>query len=286
MNRQVKNECQLELPLFSPFKGYSALPIDSLGRNVFRRYFFNHRHTMIKQFCSKVSDYVYFDLCSLSIKINMDCLHCYENCCGGDLRVATVKEYEQLYNDKYDKIVKSIPDCYRDEFNSFISQYGMFIKHRYYMQFLNTQAKDNRCIFSFRDKEGLNKCVIHKYCLDNNISPNLFKPGSCSLFPIDIVKFKMQEEQGYLIFCCSNATVHFSRFALTDKRHNNVIFPCLDLSIAKKRDFSEKTIMPAYVYASSYVKEVFNLDCIAIIENSGILNNISKLHGLFNPNKG
>lgn len=286
MNRQVKNECQLEFPLFSPFKEYSALPINSLGRNAFRKYFFNHRRTIIKQYCSKVFDYVYFDLQSLSSRVNMDCLHCYVNCCGGKFRVPTLKEYEKLYSDKYDNIVKSIPDSYRDEFDSFVSQHGMFVKHPYQSEYINTQAKDNHCVFLFKDNEGLNKCVIHKYCLDNNISPNLFKPGSCSLFPIDIVKFKMLEESGYYIFCSLPSTSSFSRFNVFDNCNGNTIYPCLDLSIANKFGFAEHTIIPAYVYADSYVKEVFGLDCVSLIENSGMLEKISKLHRLFNPNKG
>lgn len=285
MNRQVKNECQLEFPLFSPSNENSSLYINSIGRNAFRKYFLNHRRDILKIFSSKIADYVFFDLQSLSSKVNMDCLHCYKNCCGGKIRVATLKEYNQIYNDKYDDIVKSIPECYHDEFDSFVSQHGMFIKHPHHAEFLNTQAKDNHCVFLFRDNEGLNKCVIHKYCLDNNISPNLFKPGSCSLFPIDIIKFKMYEESGYFIFCSLFSTSSFSRFSVYDSCNGNTIYPCLDLSVANKRGFAEDTIMPAYVCASSYVKEVFDLDCISLIENSGMLEKVSKIHRLFNPNK-
>lgn len=285
MNRQVKNECQVEFPMFSPFESYSALVVNTLGRSAFRRYFFNHRKIMIKQYCSKVFDYVYFDLYSLSIKLNMDCLHCYENCCDGDHRSPTLKEYKELYEDKYSEIVKSIPESYRDEFDSFVNQYGMFTKYPYKLKYMNIQSKDNHCVFLFKDDEGLNKCVIHKYCLDNNISPNLFKPGSCSLFPIDVIKFKMQDEGGYFVFCSSLDTSQFTRFAVTNSENNNVIYPCLDLDVADKYNFSEDTIMPAYVYARSYVKEVFNLDCVRLIEDSGVLDHVSRLHRLFDPNK-
>ena len=285
MNRQIKNKCNVEFPLFSPFESYSALAMYAEQRNAFRRYFFNHRHTMLKQYCSKVVDYVYFDLYSLSTRLNMDCLHCHQHCCYCTVRVPTLKEYEQLYKEKYPDIVKSVPLSYCEEFKSFVNEHGMFDKHPYVRGYINSQAKDNHCIFSFQDDEGLNKCIIHKYCLDNNISPNLFKIGSCSLFPVDIVKFDMQEEKGYVVFCSCNSTALFSRFSSIDK-NTNTSYPCLDLSIAKKRNFSEETIMPAYVYADSYVKEVFDLDCVRLIEDSGLLNNVSKLHGLFNPNKG
>lgn len=285
MNRQVKNECQVEFPLFSPFKEYSALPIYAEGRVAFRSYFFNHYHTFVKQFCSKVLDYVYFDLYSLSIRINVDCLHCHKHCCKGAFRVPTLKKYKQLYEKEYSNILKSVPDSYRDEFDSFVKQNGMFTVHPNKRGYLNAQAKDDACIFSFQDDEDLNKCIVHKYCLDNNISPNLFKIGSCSLFPIDIVKFKMKDESGYFVFCSCSATALFSRFASIDRNNNNATYPCLDLSISYEHGFSEATIMPAYVYANSYVNEVFNLDAIAIIEKSGVLQEVGKLSRLFNPNK-
>lgn len=266
MLKQIKNECFVQIPLFD--NNMSLLPVGSSCRKAFQSYFLNNNGNYIKVFSSKVSSNVFFDVKSLKQLIIPDCLHCYKNCCKGKHRVPTSTEFSTLYEEHYQKILQSVPECYRDEFQTFVANNGMFMPHVFIKKFLDVKTIDNHCCFSFIDENGLNKCVIHKYCLDNNIDYNLFKPGSCSLFPIDIVKFKTFESNGYFVFLACKDTYLFSRFSVWEEnKKHNVLCPCLDLQRGEELGFDKSCCIPAYEYAESFISTVFDVNIVDIIEN-------------------
>lgn len=285
MLRQVKNECLVEIPLFD--NNMSLLPVNSFCRKEFQKYFLNNNFFYVKVFSNKLSANVFFDTKSLKQLIIPDCLHCYRNCCKGKLRVPTSAEFSSLYTAHYQKILQSIPICYREKFETFVNENGMFTPHIFWKKCLNANAIDDHCCFSFVDEDGLNKCVIHKYCLDNNIDCSLFKPGSCSLFPIDIVKFKTFESSGYFVFLACEYTCSFSRFSVWEENKKyNVLYPCLDLQRGEELGFDKSCCIPAYEYAESFISTVFDLNIVEIIRNSkqNDMYNVYS-HRLFNPCK-
>lgn len=271
MLRQIKNEFVVEFPLFS--SSNESIPLNSTFRKVFKDYFYLHKNTTLKIFSKKQCIDLFIDVFSLKNIVNVDCLHCPYSCCVGGHRFPTSPEFKTFFYDRLSKIVDSAPSSFKDQFVEILKHNNLFTPHPWAPNLLDIKKINNRCVFSFLDEQGLNKCIIHKYCLDNNLSINLIKPGSCSLFPIDFVRFKTFEENGYYLFACTRETL-FSRFSIVEKHAKNNICPCLDVSCANELNFDENSYIPAYVYADSFVKEFFDIDLISVVQNSDILKNV------------
>jgi Fe-S-cluster containining protein len=110
-----------------------------------------------------------------NIKYNSNCLtcdFCDDYCCshGVDIDIENVKRILK-FKTELENI--SSTDWFFDNYNIDDEFPGKL--------FTRIKTKNNKCVFYNFKERG---CLIHKFCLENNIDVYYLKPITCSLFPI------------------------------------------------------------------------------------------------------
>lgn len=162
------------------------------------------------------TDYLYgvgdlvFDTKSLKTEIVLSkCLGCEKyhgvNCCEGSPYPLVSENKEKLssivgevlrWETEYKDLDKSIVSMQK----SIFTKSGTFIG-----------MKSGGCLFNIF-KDGVDKCAIHGYCLDNGLNYLEYKPYICSMFPIFIVKLDSGKK---VVFCSNKETSGFTLYWYT-----------------------------------------------------------------------
>ena len=152
-----------------------------------------HKNSIIK------IDNFAFDMNSLNTPILLSkCLDCEkyqeENCCPGSPYSMPDYQKEDLRS-ILPGVIGFMPEGqveekYSSNLDSIFTKGNSVVCHG---------NREGRCIFSFH-QNGVPKCAIHGYCLENNLNPFKYKPFICSLFPLFAVEFP----SGLVMFFCHN----------------------------------------------------------------------------------
>lgn len=209
---------------------------------------------------------VYYDLTSLSTLVNLDCFNCHRiqrPCCDGSPYEFS-DEYLSLIDEKVDDIIKTcLPKDKQKEYFSFMHKYGYVSLVGYDQQkiffnppeFLKTfTEKDMKCFFFFKDSDGIEKCMIHRYCVLKGIDFTTLKPPSCMLFPIDVINFKHSDSKKdfKMVFAITEDTKTFSRWS-----SEYLEFACTNKGLGYKDMFLDKDYVPAYKAQGTSFKKLF-----------------------------
>ncbi|WP_134703496.1 DUF3109 family protein [Ammoniphilus sp. YIM 78166] len=112
--------------------------------------------------------------------------------------------------------------------------------------------------FFLGKQESQSFCSIHRYALENKLSPWLLKPFSCSLFPLDII----EDGEKLLITAITPETAPFSRWG-KDYEH----FFCVNYQKRKEAElspelFSLKNFKPAWTWSQELLEQSFGKECV------------------------
>lgn len=118
-----------------------------------------------------IFDVTYFMKC-------MECTFCKDQCCewGADIDMQNVKRLMK-YKDELEKFTGIPSDQWFDESEQAIDY--EYPGHEY-MRTRFDKEKDHCVFLNIKDRG----CLIHSFCLTNNIDYHEIKPTFCSLFPV------------------------------------------------------------------------------------------------------
>jgi hypothetical protein len=101
-------------------------------------------------------------------------------CCGGYAPRLSTKERERI-----DEILPRVTDRF-PKLSRRIDRNGGYYEWDDDFERLLMRPEGDWCIFMARDAKefGFHPCLIHAYCLEQNIDPKHYKPAACVMFPI------------------------------------------------------------------------------------------------------
>lgn len=165
----------------------------------------------------------YFDLKSLSIPVNLDCLNCEKvcdiNCCGGapyppqqESLEFIKKHFDEIFSDpnagdpddrvKLNKLL--MEKNFTVNFGNRRWQPGAIKKTKGMETF--PIVHENGCIFNVKDGDK-HKCAIHAHCLTCGINPIEKKPIYCSMYPLCSIDIN---DESKFIFCILDKDITFN----------------------------------------------------------------------------
>lgn len=149
-----------------------------------------------------------FDIKSLKSEIILSkCLQCEhyqgENCCYGNPYALPEDNRERL-EPLVEDILGIIPDNYE-------RLYSVKLGNLYTPSgSITTKGHPKgHCLFSYDTEDGVPKCAIHAYCLENGLNPRAYKPYTCSMFPLFAIR---TPENKVMFFCHNKETQGFSPY--------------------------------------------------------------------------
>lgn len=180
----------------------------------------------------------FFDLKSLSILVNLDCMNCEKvcdiNCCGGapyppqGESLEFIKEnYNEIFSDEAVGLPeerKKLKELLIDRnltvlFGNRRWQAGAVKKTKGMETF--PKVPDNGCVFNVKQPEGHHKCAIHAHCVTKGINPITKKPIYCSMYPLCSVDLR---EDSRFLFCILDDDIDFGMWQNVD----HSIRPCFN----------------------------------------------------------
>lgn len=220
-------------------------------------------------------DGLFFDLKSLSIPINLDCLHCEEvcdiNCCDGhpyppqkeciDYALENIEEIFQDYNvgdlDARMKAYNILKEKGSLTVNMGNRQFtpGAIKKTKPMQTFPYTKA--DGCIFNILCN-GQHKCALHANCLTKGIDPFTKKPIHCSTYPLCSIDIS---EDSKFIFCVLDPDITFGLWTnidfLSRPCSNKNMFTDPNRTIFKDEDYK-----PAFIQCYHSLTYFINEDIL------------------------
>ncbi len=197
----------------------------------------------------------------LFTSVNLDCLHCKlvhsTTCCeGGQPYSLEADNLNRLQTHAQAIIQKHLDPTRQKE-----AQATGYMETASSDSFSPTiKGCDGDCFFLGKHGDQ-SFCSIHRYALENKLSPWLLKPFSCSLFPLDII----QDGDKLLITAITPETASFSRWG-KDYEH----FFCVNIEKRKEAKlnpqfFSLKSYKPAWTWSQELLELSFGKECIETI---------------------
>lgn len=217
-------------------------------------------------------DNIYYDLKSLSIPVNMDCLNCEKvcdvNCCNGhpyppqQESLDYVKEnYDEIFTDDnagepedraqlYERLLEK---QFTVKFNNRMWPRGNVKRHEPMETF--PVVPDNGCIFNVKCG-NYHKCMIHAHALTEGINPIAKKPIYCSLYPLCSVDLNDKEK---FLFCILDEDIKFNMWGGVDQSKR----PCFNKGLLTdpNRDyFKDEDYKPALLASINSVSYMYGAD--------------------------
>ena len=215
----------------------------------------------------KIDDH-YFDLKSLSILTNLDCLHCEEvcetNCCNGSPYPPQQESIDYVLSNHREIFLDEKVGTPEDRYYL----YDMFLQRNKTVNFGNRRwmpgaikktkgmqtypkVPHDRCVFNVEQEDGSHLCAIHGHCLHCNEDPIAKKPNYCSLYPLSSIDL---DDTSKFIFCIIGKDITFNNWQGIDFSSR----PCFNkglLTDPNRQYFKDEDYKSAY--ESSYKSVVY-----------------------------
>lgn len=153
----------------------------------FKSYLFNRRLGIIE---NKESLFL-IDQEALMQPINLNCFACTKKesygCCGGS--PCDMSSKNRNYLDKHlTAIEEMMQQLDPESYKALLLNKGMFTANG------KIKAYDGHCSMLIKH-EGVNKCIAHKYALDNGLSPYELCSLSCLMYPLEILELRVSRQK-------------------------------------------------------------------------------------------
>lgn len=135
----------------------------------------------------RYGDYL-IDVEALTRVINLDCINCHQindTCCCGASPVAFPRHSLLNVLANYEEI---ITERFSEKQRQIIEEKGIFDEHLGRM--LSPKTMEWGCVFLMKKGNGVRRCAIKDWCLENNKRITDFCSTSCLLFPMDVFEIR------------------------------------------------------------------------------------------------
>ena len=163
-------------------------------------------------------------------------------CCGVYAPRVSIRERERI-----EKILPAIYERFPGVKKAIDKAKGYYEWDENYDRIMSKNKKD-LCVFMTPDEKdfGFYACTIHAYCLENHLSPWIYKPSACTMFPLFILD-PTDEEERMLI------TIHGKEvMTLGETEENYREIHCLDRNPSAKQ--------PIYIEMKSTLVHMFGAE--------------------------
>lgn len=211
----------------------------------------------------------FFDIKSLTIPTNLDCLNCEKvcdiNCCRGtpyppqSESLEFIKEnYNEIFSDENAGDLedrKKLKELLIDRnltvlFGNRRWQAGAIKKTKGMETF--PKVPDNGCVFNVTCEHG-HKCAIHAHCLTKGINPISKKPIYCSLYPLCSIDLR---DDSRFLFCILDPDITFGMWQNVDQSER----PCFNKGLLTDPDrpyFKDEDYKSAFESSINSVKYLY-----------------------------
>lgn len=174
----------------------------------------------------------------------------YLSCCVVYAPRLSIREKERI-----EKILISLEERFPKLSSRLEKLEGFYEWDDQYDRLLTKDSK-GRCVFLTPNKKdlGFYGCTIHSYCLENNLSPHLYKPSACVMFPLFILDVSDEEET--ILVTSHNREV----MTLGEDEDNYHEMPCL-----LPNDLAEK---PLYEEMKSTLVTMFGMKAWNLLDKA------------------